>query len=349
MISESRKYHQALCDVPECSFRSSNGWCSKFRLRHGIRETSISSARSKILEKIEDIGLSLEQVYCGIEASLAYRSLPGHASSERVSFLACTNVTGSNRMPLQVIGLDEPNDHVGVCYFQTENGYQKRETFEKYFLEVILPSIRNFNTRNSLRHGALLLLEATPFYNHYNTYVKYSDIEVMFLPATMSMEQIFNSESQSFIRSLSTSYRERLLQNSLRQAKWNNFTLDDALLWLSQSWLQMDKSIILNSWKVLLSPVVAYVEALKSVQHLLNSTEVASLLNLLHQSGINVTKANLTKWLSAIDGLPAIALSDKEIVGLVQKKTYVEEEPESQSQSAPIEEDEAAPEKLSGK
>lgn len=110
------------------SFKASNSWLRNFKCRHGVRELDLSgeklSADSKaaedFIEKFKVVADSYdpEFLYNADETGLVWKALPktnlatkkecsapGHkVSKDRVTVLTCVNSTGSNKIPLLLIG-----------------------------------------------------------------------------------------------------------------------------------------------------------------------------------------------------------------------------------------------------
>ena len=114
------------------SFKSSKGWLQKFLSRHGIRMTKTAGERGEadleaaweycsktIPEILEEEQITLSQLYNGDETSLIYRktlsktyTLPSEdrqlcgrkQPKERVTLLVVSNATGTDKLPLIMIG-----------------------------------------------------------------------------------------------------------------------------------------------------------------------------------------------------------------------------------------------------
>ena len=114
----------------EAPFNASRGWLWRFCQRHGIRHLSLQGEKlssdgsviepfkAELQELLEHEQLTLDKVYNCDETGLCYRSLPNKtlaAKSEkdasnmkkqkdRVTIMACSNATGTHKLPLVMIG-----------------------------------------------------------------------------------------------------------------------------------------------------------------------------------------------------------------------------------------------------
>lgn len=123
-------FAQTYTDKKSSDFNASDGWFTKFKQRHGIRFKRIcgeilSSDASvitpfihKLRAKMNEMELTIAQIYNADESGLFYRLLP-HTTyvtasektapgrkirKERVSFMLCANAEGSHKLSPFVIG-----------------------------------------------------------------------------------------------------------------------------------------------------------------------------------------------------------------------------------------------------
>lgn len=112
-------------------FKASSGWLHNFKNRHGIRELNIegeklsaasietiNNFKSAFQQKIEDEGLTRDQVFNADETGLNYKALPTTTlasysekyapgfkmQNQRVTLMVCANASGGCRLPLLLIG-----------------------------------------------------------------------------------------------------------------------------------------------------------------------------------------------------------------------------------------------------
>ena len=112
-------------DCDPDSFKASTGWLKRFKDRHGIRALSvqrepmsaatdtIDDFRRKLTELVEEKGLSLNQIFNCDETGLYWKLMPNKSlvkeakgfkkPKDRVTLMACSNSTGSIKLPLVFI------------------------------------------------------------------------------------------------------------------------------------------------------------------------------------------------------------------------------------------------------
>lgn len=107
---------------------TSEGWLEKWKLWYGVRKLQISGEKLSADESsvkgfklvchalVEREGLTGEQLYTCDETGLNYKMLPGNTlaskeedcapghKKERVTILACSNATGTQKLKLTMIG-----------------------------------------------------------------------------------------------------------------------------------------------------------------------------------------------------------------------------------------------------
>ena len=110
------------------SFQASGDWLWQFCNRHGIRQLSLQGEKvssntsciepfkEELQQLLERESLTLEQLYNCNETGLCYRMLPNKTLSVRerslrneeakdcVTLMACSNATGTHKLPLMFIG-----------------------------------------------------------------------------------------------------------------------------------------------------------------------------------------------------------------------------------------------------
>lgn len=115
---------------PEKEFSASNGWFDNFKKRTGIRCLKVCGEKlsadtaavapfvHSFKEKIQEMGLTEEQIYNADETALYYRLLPDSTyvaasekeaagykkSKERLSLMLCSNAAGTHKIKPLIIG-----------------------------------------------------------------------------------------------------------------------------------------------------------------------------------------------------------------------------------------------------
>ncbi|KAK9892255.1 hypothetical protein WA026_019057 [Henosepilachna vigintioctopunctata] len=173
LICEKAKFFYSRITGRE-DFKASQGWLEKFKKRHGIRQLTISGEKLsadvsavepfklKFLKKIEEMNLVPDQVYNADESGLFWRVLRnktlGHAgentapgrkmSKVRITFMPCSNASGSHKIKLLVIGKsNKPRafktcQNLPVFYKEQKKGWVTREIFLEWFHNDFIPDVR---------------------------------------------------------------------------------------------------------------------------------------------------------------------------------------------------------------
>jgi len=130
LCEKANHFYSKLHRGEQQSFKASSGWLYRFCIRHGMRQLTVQgeklSADSSALDPfkrtledfIESKGLTLDQIYNCDETGLYFRLLPKKtlaseseksapgmkSSKDRVTVMACSNATGTHKLPLLLIG-----------------------------------------------------------------------------------------------------------------------------------------------------------------------------------------------------------------------------------------------------
>lgn len=285
--------HQTMCEIPGCKFKASLGFVRKFRRRHRIRQLTLTGEKlssnsdgiddfiSDLLEKLVERNLTLDNLYNADESGLLYKEIvsrtlvtqeeknaPGKKKSkDRLTFTACSNVTGTCRINLQVLGKSaKPRCFLGkelpsnIFYDANKKAWQTKETFKKYFSEVIGPTIQKFNEDNNLPAGAILILDNASSHNLYDDFTNDFGIEILFLPPNCT--SLVQPMDQSVIEPLKKHYRDKLMTFLMEEEDWITKLKDVSVLlalnWISKAWIELANVVFIKSWKPLLSNFEGY-------------------------------------------------------------------------------------------
>lgn len=300
--------HASLCEVAGCKFKASLGYVRKFRYRHGIRPLTITGEKlssnsngiddfiSDLVERLAERKLTLHNLYNADESGLLYKDIisrtlvakqeknaPGKKKSkDRLTFTACANVTGSCRVKLQVIGKSvNPRCFLGkelpnnICYDANKKAWQTKDTFKKYFQEVIGPTIQNFNEENNLPAGAILILDNASSHNLYDDFSNEFGIDILFLPANCT--SLVQPMDQSVIEPMKKHYRHKLMTFIMDEDTWieklKEVNVFLAIQWISDAWTDLTNNIFIKSWKPLLKNYDAYQRLRNRTDNISNTIE----------------------------------------------------------------------------
>ncbi|UYV69654.1 hypothetical protein LAZ67_7000122 [Cordylochernes scorpioides] len=205
-------------------FEASNGWLDRFKARRNI-----------IFRKI-----------CGEErATLTFKgdTCSGtKRSKERITFLAGTNMDGSDKLSLLVIGkLDRKEKNLSTHYEANKTAWMTALIFKKYlhYLDEY------FGSEN---RKVLLILDNCPVHHIPE---KLENIQVVILPpnATAKLQPM----DMGIILDIKRKYGMRLIQRCLidmENDRETNITLLDSIELLNMSWNSVPKSTIVNCFSL---------------------------------------------------------------------------------------------------
>jgi hypothetical protein len=240
--------------------RFSQGWLSRFKARHSIRyriqhgeASSVPISAHEEMKSVRTLcGEFLEEdIYNMDESGLFWRRSPHSGLSSysqpgikkdktRVSIVVCTNCSGTDRVPIWVIGhaktpraLRNINLRALECYWQYNkkawmNSLIMREWLQFFYHHVgsnrrILLLMDNFSA-----HKAGVELAPPP-----------TNIQIQYLPANST--SVFQPLDQGIIQNLKYYYRKQWLQYiieyiELGQDPTKTVNLHYAIRWLTQAW-----------------------------------------------------------------------------------------------------------------
>ena len=160
------------------TFKASQGWLNKFKNHYGIRQldvageklsadtTAIESFRSALKVKVEELGLTREQIYNADESGLLWRGLPdktlahkdeksapGHKKAKERMYryvIFAVNVTGIHKLHSLIIGKSQKprcfnpiNMSNLPAHYTSQNKYwMTAEIFKDWFFNDFVPQVR---------------------------------------------------------------------------------------------------------------------------------------------------------------------------------------------------------------
>lgn len=355
--AQALKFHREICTDRECSFSASSSWVTKFKNRHNIRYLKITGEKlsadlsaiepfkKELIEKIDLLGLTLDQVYNCDESALQFKLLPPKTlvksdektasgrktPKDRITFMPCVNVTGSNRINLQVIGKSKnprcfksqppPND---VHYCLSKNAWQTRVLFKNWFNEVFVPQVTKFSLDHNLPPKALLIMDNASCHKELGAF-ETDDIKVLFLPPNVT--SVLQPLDQNTILPIKTHYKKTLLEKIVcltDEQIWDSglkrLNIAEAIQILNSSYKCLESRTIFLSWKNLLLEYAPY-QALYVTQSMENSffeknlTILAKLAKHFNESQLSVD--DMVTWIQRADGFDHDFLDDDEILAIV--------------------------------
>ena len=190
LLEKAKEFHSLLYGDSGQPFNASSGFQWRFCKRHGIKSLAISGeklssntfAAEKFVQEFPDSieGYSLDQVFNCDESGLYFRMLPGrtltttHAppsgtkkAKERVTISACSNATGSIKLPLLLIGKSKnPRCFksinmaaLPVVYRSQKNAWVNTSIFEDWFKTCFVPEVKKQLESMGQESKAILILD----------------------------------------------------------------------------------------------------------------------------------------------------------------------------------------------
>lgn len=154
------------------SFKASDGWLRNFKRRKGIHVLSICGEKlgcdleaidpfvRKFRSKIEEMGLTNDQIYNADESALFYRKLPrkthalanektaagGKVKKDRVTIMLCSNAAGTHKLkPLLIGKYAKPrcfnNFNNPMDYVNSKNAWMTKHIFTNWFHESFVKEV----------------------------------------------------------------------------------------------------------------------------------------------------------------------------------------------------------------
>lgn len=270
-------------------FKASDGWFQNFKKRFGIRILKICGEKlssqaelvepflKKLANKIKELDLIPDQLYNADETGLYWKLLPDktYVSSaeksapgrkipkQRLTFLACTNATGLHKIKPLVIGKAQnprcfKNKSIPVDYDSSKTAWMTCSIFKRWFEKKFIPQVRCFLKQKGLPQKALLLLDNAPSHPPEDELISDDgQITTMFMPPNVTA--LIQPMDQNCIRIAKLKYRSLLLSHVVanKDKDFENtlkkINLRDAILFLFQSWNDIDSTVIAKCWKKILS------------------------------------------------------------------------------------------------
>lgn len=355
-------------------FKASHGWLQKFKQRYGIRQLTISGEmlssnfeaavpfKEKFRRKIQEMGLSREQIYNADESGLFWRLLPtktlahfGEKSApgrkigkERITFMPCANATANHKLTLFVLGKAQAprafkNCRIPVSYKGQRKAWVTREIFSEWFHTEFVPAVRTKMKELNLPPKAILLLDNAPGHPQ-DLASDDKKIVVMFLPANCT--PILQPMDQHVIQAIKVFYRKTLLKTVIESdvdipQALKNLNLKDVVFSLDESWQRVSSELIKKSWNNLLGPLVQDESddddedniPLHTLAHILREKataeheigkEIEEIIELTKQIEETATNQEIQEWANGKDEISELMLTDQDIISEAQEHAVEE-------------------------
>lgn len=238
-----------------------------------LDEESADKARAKFAAMVEAEGLTSDQVFFCDLTGLNYRQLPDlvmnvdwaepvgfpqKKQKERITVMACSNASGSLKLPLVLVGkYPKPRaiknlSLLPVSYKHQISSYITGRTFTEWFNNELFPAVTEFLVSRGLATRAVVFMDNCLALTHE---LAKEDIRVEFLPPNTTA--LIQPLEQGWMRNLKVSYRQQLmkfLMNNLSVGvslddAMKNLTIREVIFWIANSWSRLSDAMIMKSWK----------------------------------------------------------------------------------------------------
>ncbi|XP_068027287.1 tigger transposable element-derived protein 4 [Melanerpes formicivorus] len=249
-------------------FKCSNGWLDRFKSRYGLvfRAQLVETAPTATVDAptlwyqnvlpyyVNDY--QPKSVFCVQETGLLYQMLPhdtfafkgetcsvGNLSKERITVVTGTNMDGSEKLPLLVIGKIKSSQFfkdvksLPVDYEANDTALMTSEVFEQW--------MRKLDDRFQAQHRQVVILVDS--FSAHTAVKNLKSVELVFSPSDSSCI----ATKQGVIRSLKVKYRHCLIKRFIDCVKGNKefmLTLLDAIEMLNLCWKKITPETIVKSY-----------------------------------------------------------------------------------------------------
>ncbi|XP_039450534.1 jerky protein homolog-like [Culex pipiens pallens] len=283
----------------EQTFTASNGWYDRFRKRYGLKMAGIKGEcassdtaafekfKARLMQLIIDNNYEKFEIYNADESALFVKLLPSRTLimndediaegrkviKSRVTFMPCSNIDGSNKLPLMLIGTAEnprtlPKDKssLPVYYKGSKKAWMNRLLFKEWFHGQFVPSVRKFSAENGREPRALLVLDNCSAHHDGGDVLESDDgkIKVIFLPPNVTA--LGQPMDQGVINAVKKRYKKKLMlhlllddQEALFEDRLKNVSLRQTIDWLDQAWTEISSKTIEGSWRKLFDEFPTFV------------------------------------------------------------------------------------------
>lgn len=356
LLEKGKWFHTKLHGV-STNFNQTSGWLNRFKDRHGINYLKMCGERlssdvkavepfkEKLKNIISDMKLNELQIYNADESALYWKKLPHRTLTgpsekcspgrkipkDRITFMPCSNVNGSNKLTILVLGKAKKPRCFGkaqlpVLYSASTKGWMTRKLFENWFYEQFVPSVRKYSAENLLTPSALLIIDNAPSHYCYENNKLESDdglIKVLYMPPNCTA--IAQPMDQGVIYSTKSKYRKKFALHFLRdnncsyENKLKKLNLKDAIFWLAESWNEISSSTIKNSWRCLMD-----VQETENIEPA-NVINLSNLWQKINPAPVQLTNDEINMWIHDPTDSATNIYTDEEILEeVLQNSTSTE-------------------------
>uniref|UniRef100_A0A182YJT2 Uncharacterized protein n=1 Tax=Anopheles stephensi TaxID=30069 RepID=A0A182YJT2_ANOST len=244
-------------------FSASNGWLDGFKKRHGLTfnrsphglasnvdgrhgTAEWSDCFANLLDEYE-----ANDIYSIAVSGLFYQCLPeqifkyqanechdGEVEQERVTVLLCANITGTEKLPILVIGRSKCPELFGRFYATNAKAWITGAMFVAWLTEL------NDRMVSNERHIVLLI-------NHFHVpaiFPTFTNVKIVVLPSKSTSDSV-KPQHNELIHSFKSNFRTEVVKHLLDCGKKRtkpNVSLPFALNAAARAWRKVDSDTVVN-------------------------------------------------------------------------------------------------------
>lgn len=270
-----------------CGEYGSRGYVDKFIKRHDIRLLKISGEKlsnnvaiiddyvKQFTERMQSENLQPLQIFNANESGLYFKGIPSSTyvskdadcasgrkfNKGRVTFMKCSNMDGSFKLPLMLIGKHQnPRalknlKEFPVYYMASKNAWMTGDLFKNWFIGQFVPQVTDFLLEEGLPVKAVFILDnCSAHFNSEELKTENGSIFSIFLPPNTTA--IIQPMDQHIIQMIKTRYRKIMMREVLgRNGEFHKdvkyITIKNTMFWIAETWESIPPISIRKSWNML--------------------------------------------------------------------------------------------------
>ena len=252
-------------------FTCSSGWLARFKARHMItfrnNTCEIGTTSGELINNkwvaaqlpSSLCEFPLDSIYVAYVCGLLWKCLPSEASShreekclcgdraeDRLTALVCTNMTGSDKLPLLVVG----NSHKPKCFgnYNPNLVYYESNPLSWMTCDAVASWLKEVDRRFAKEQQKVALIVDHSIIDSITKF-NLEAVRLVYLPPS----SVLHSAATCVVRGLKTHYRRYLMVDILAAIdadREHSLQLLDALFLLASAWGRVSSSTITHAFKL---------------------------------------------------------------------------------------------------
>ena len=347
---------------PMNKFVASDGWLWRFSKRHGIRQLNLQGeklsadkpAADEFVVEFRDFvrgNYTLDQIFNCDESGLYYKMLPqktlashfeksadGRKSQkERVTINACSNASGTIKLPLLLIGKSKnprcfkhiSKDSLPVVYMNQSNAWVDTAIFVSWFQKHFVPNVRKQLSELGVEQKAVLVLDNCSAHPGEDNLVSDDGkIIAKFLPPNVT--SLIQPMDQGVLVSIKRRYRKKFLEEFILRDDEGVSIIDflksinmlQVVHLIACAWKEILPTTLQLSWRKILPHAVGPETTISVMNQSLTEpsdgvqpADVEELHSMFQEAGHDLSLGEVNNWIQCDGNDKGYShLSDDEIV-----------------------------------